>query len=379
MPLERVYAPTKVVWKGWPQDFRQFILKTTEWQASPGWPWKKHYPTNKDLFLFDGLNVDPGRVVMVEEAVKRRWNELLDGPVADPIFLFVKPEPHKLSKVEKRSWRLISGVGITDTIIDRILYGDWLNKLVEKWQEIPSKAGWAPQMGGYKWIAKAFRGKEPMCIDKSSWDWTVQKWHVDVIRALIPRMHFGVTAEWQKVLDNRLTALYHAGIPRFKTTCGCEFVQLVTGIQKSGMLGTIGFNSIWQFADHLAVGGGEDDLFFSLGDDTAQEAMARTDIYMDALKTTGALVKEVDFGFPLVFGGHQITEGRSVPSYRAKHAFSLHYLEDKVAFETLESYRHLYAMDEEFSEYLEQQTIRMFGPANVMSQQYLRDWYQALE
>jgi len=378
-PLERAYAPTKVVWAGWPTDFRKFVLKKIEWQASPGWPWKKHYPTNKDLFLFDGITVDPGRVAMVEEAVRRRWNELLDMPTADPIFLFVKPEPHKISKADKRSWRLISGVGITDTMIDRILFGDWLDNCIAKWQQIPSKAGWAPQMGGFKWITKAFRGREPMSIDKSSWDWTVQGWHVDVIRELIPRMIFGTTPEWQRVFDNRISALYHPGVPRFKTTCGCEFIQLVKGIQKSGMLGTIGFNSIWQFADHLAIGGDEDNIFFSLGDDTAQERLDFTDLYLENLKLTGAIVKEVDYGFPMKFGGHDMTERSSRPSYRAKHAFTLHYLERKVEAETMDSYRHLYAMDDEFSEYLEKQALSMFGPSGLLSRKYLRDWYLALE
>lgn len=323
--------------------------------------------------------MDTARVKMIEDAVVRRWNELLDEPTADPIFLFVKPEPHKKSKVEKRSWRLISGVGITDNIIDRILYGDWLDCMIRKWIEIPSKAGWAPQRGGFNWISKAFRGVEPMCIDKSSWDWTVQGWHVDVLQQLIPRMIFGTTEEWQRVFDNRIKAMFYPGVPRFKTTCGCEFVQLVKGILKSGGLGTIGFNSILQFADHLAIGGSEKSIFFSLGDDTAQESEQRNDIYLEALKETGALVKEVDFGFPLRFGGHDMHEGFCTPAYRQKHAFELHYLDTKVAFETIESYRHLYALDPEVSIYLEQQALKMFGPSNVLSRQYLRDWYLALE
>ncbi len=379
MTLEETYAPTKVIWSGWPKDFRKFVLDTVEWQSSPGWPWKSHYPTNKDLFLFDGVNVDPVRVAMVEDAVKRRWNELLEGPKADPIFLFVKPEPHKQSKVSKRSWRLISGVGLTDTLIDRILYGSWLDKCIEKWQEIPSKAGWAPQRGGYGWMSRCFRGKQPMCIDKSAWDWTVQEWHVELIEKLVPRMHFGITDDWRTVFANRMGALYRAGNPVLKTACGCEFVQLVTGIQKSGTLGTIGFNCIWQFADHLAVGGAADDVFFALGDDTAQEVVGNVEQYLRDLEATGSLIKEVDFGFPLKFGGHEMSEGGCKPAYRQKHAYELRHLDKKNAFQTLESYRHLYALDDEFSRWLEQTCLNMFGPENLLSREYLRDWYIALE
>jgi len=379
MTLEETYAPTKVIWPGWPVDFRKFVMSSVEWQSSPGWPWKSHYPTNKDLFLFNGVDVDPVRVAMVEQAVRRRWTELLEEATADPIFLFIKPEPHKQSKVDKRSWRLISGVGLTDTLIDRILYGGWLDNCIEKWREVPSKAGWAPQKGGFSWMSRCFRGKNPMSIDKSSWDWTVQRWHVDIIQQLIPRMMFGTTEEWQRVFDNRISALYHAGIPRFKTICGCEFVQLVDGIHKSGALGTIGFNCVWQFADHLAIGGKATDIFFSLGDDIVQEKVKDHDQYLKDLEMTGSIVKEVDYGFPIKFGGHSMTESGCIPAYRQKHAYELRYLDRKNAFQTLESYRHLYALDDEFSRFLEATCLTMFGPENLLSREYLQDWYYSLE
>jgi len=377
--VERQYCSTKVRWKGWPVDFRKLIVSNIEWNASPGWPWKKHYPTNRDLFLFDGFNVDPIRLAMVETAVRQRWDELLNGVVADPIFCFIKPEPHKVSKADRKAWRLISGVGLTDTLIDRILYGDWLEEMIKRWIEIPSKAGWSPQQGGFKWLAKSFRNKTPMSIDKSSWDWTVNEWHVAILEMLVPRMLFDLTDDWRTVFRNRMRALFHAGFPTFKMTCGCEFQQLITGIMKSGSLGTIGFNSICQFADHLAAGGEETDLFFCLGDDTAQEAVKDVARYLENLRRTGALVKEVEMGFPLKFGGHDIDEERSIPSYRSKHMFNLTYLDPELAFETIDSYRHLYALDPEVSGYLEKEALTNFGPSNLLSREYLREWYLSLE
>jgi len=379
LPLERVYSSTKVIWKGWPTDFEKFLRNSLDWDSSPGWPWRKHYPTNRDLFLFDGVKMDESRVCMVEFAVRQRWRELFDKPVADPIYLFIKQEPHKRSKVIKRSWRLISGVGLTDSIIDRILYGQWLDEMIHRWNEIPSKAGWAPQRGGYRWLAKAFKNREPVSIDKSAWDWTVNEWHVAILRGLIPRMIFGRTDEWETVFNNRISAMFDAGIPVFKTSCGCEFTQKVTGIMKSGMLGTIGFNSILQFAGHLAAGGQPDDIFFSLGDDTVQEGGCVNDEYLDRLRQTGALIKEIDRGFPIKFGGHEFDERECVPSYRAKHMFALHYLDERFAAETLSSYQHLYALDPQVSMYLEQQVLNMFGPTDVLSREYLRDWYVGYE
>lgn len=377
--LERIYSCTKVSYNGWPSDFGKFIRDSVDWNSSPGWPWKRSYPTNRDLFGFDGVAVLPERVAMVEAAVYQRWMDLTSRPVADPIHLFIKQEPHKKSKAEKLSWRLISGVGLTDSLVDRLLYGNWLDKLIESWPEIPSKAGWAPQLGGFKWLSKAFRGKTPVSIDKSSWDWTVNSWHVNVIKRLVPRMIFGRGDGWDSVFENRILALYGAGHPIFKPSCGCEFVQLVDGIQKSGMLATIGFNSIWQVAVHLAAGGTEDQLLFSLGDDTVQEKPRDLTGYVEKLSKVGALVKEVDVGWPIVFGGHKITEDVCLPAYRGKHMFALSYLDEKVGFETLESYRHLYALDDEVSPFLEQLVIRKYGVKNVLSREYLRDWYLAME
>jgi len=380
--IERVYVDTKVLWKGWPDDWDLFIRKSVDFNSSPGWPWKRQFPTNRDLFGFDGVKCAPERIEMIKAAVKQRWFDLTGGLKADPIHVFVKQEPHKRSKVEKKSWRLISGVGITDSIIDRLLYGDWLDKMISDWPLIPSKAGWAPQKGGFGWLCRTLRGKVPVSIDKSSWDWTVNAWHISLIRNLIPRMIFvgdEDREEWLTVFRNRMDSLYSKGVPVFKYACGCEFEQVVTGIQKSGCLGTIAFNSIWQFAAHLAAGGSEHDVFHCLGDDTLQEKPSDMEDYVAGLLRTGAVVKEVEEGWPIKFGGHEMTELESIPAYKDKHMFSLLYLDNAVGPETLESYRHLYALDPVVSRFLERLHLRLYGPRGVLSREYLRDWYLSLD
>jgi len=377
--LELAYQKTKIEYRGWPQDYAKFIRDSVDWNASPGWPWKRNYPTNRDLFLFDGVQCDPLRVAMVEMAVRQRWLDLITGPKSDPIYCFVKPEPHKISKVQKKSWRLISGVGLTDTLVDRILYGDWLDAMIKNWAEIPSKAGWTPSGGGFLWMAKTFRGRKPVSIDKSAWDWTVNYWHVSIIERLVPRMIVGRDSEWDYVFSNRIQSMFMAGNPVFKMQCGCEFTQLVTGIMKSGCLGTIAFNSIWQYASHLAVGAPPHSLLYSLGDDTVQEEMNNMQYYVEMLGKTGAEIKEIDAGYPIKFGGHTFDLGGCVPSYRNKHLFSMKYLEDNVMLETLVSYQHLYALDPNMLRFIQTVMVRYFGPTSILSQDYLKNWYLALE
>lgn len=377
--LELLYKSTKIEYSGWPKHFHTFIRQNVDWNASPGWPWKRNYPTNRDLFLFDGAMCDPLRVAMVEQAVRTRWEELKQAPKADPIFCFVKPEPHKKSKAEKKSWRLISGVGLTDTLVDRILYGEWLERLVKSWPDIPSKAGWAPSGGGYRWLAKTFRGRTPLSIDKSAWDWTVNFWHVSIIERLIPRMIVGRDSDWNAVFSNRIQSLFMAGHPVFKFQCGCEFTQLITGIMKSGCLGTIGFNSIWQMAAHIAVGADPTMVFHSLGDDTAQEMINPLNLYIEAIARTGAEVKEYDVGNPVKFGGHEFSETCCKPAYRNKHLYSLKYVEEKVLRETLDSYQHLYALDRDMLRFIQTVMVKNYGPSSILSREYLENWYEGRE
>lgn len=377
--LERMYAATKVRWGGMPTDWNSFICHNIDWTSTPGWPWKKQFPTNKDLFEFDGIRCSDERVEMVKMAVLNRWTNLLHFPLADPIYTFIKQEPHKRTKADKRAWRLISGVGLTDSLIDRILYGEWLDNLIDKWDEIPSKAGWAPYKNGFRWLTRAFRNKQPVSIDKSSWDWTVNDWHVKVLVSLIPRMLFDIDEVWRDVFGSRMQALFGSGFPEFKFGCECTFTQQVDGIMKSGCLGTIGFNSILQVADHLAADGSEEDLIFSMGDDTVQEMPYDLEGYISKLRKTGAVIKEVDVGWPIAFAGTHMSEDSSIPAYKSKHMFALLHLDDRYGKETLESYRHQYALDPKVSIFLEKLALDLYGPSNLMSREYLRDWYMAID
>ncbi len=230
-------------------------------------------------------------------------------------------------------------------------------------------------------MAKSFRMKQPMSIDKSSWDWTVNSWHVSVIEKLIPRMVLKHGDEWKKVFENRIKALFYGGYPVFKGNCGCSFHQLLTGIMKSGCLGTIAFNSIWQVATHLAAGGDPDDVFYSLGDDTVQESVKNLEEYLASVRKTGCIVKEVDIGWPIKFGGHEFDEKTCVPSYRGKHMFNLLHLDPTpvISRSTLDSYQHLYSLDKEPLQFLHNLVLDFYGPEAILSEEYLDDWYRKLE
>jgi len=354
---EDAYAPAKVQWRSpddWVDALTVFnISRYVDMRSSPGWPWKTFHTTNAEVFGWNGVQAQEAKLRMVKVAVMSRLNELKSGEArADPIYLFIKPEMHKRKKKENGAWRLISGVGLTDTLVDRALYGSLLDSTIEQYRRVPSKGGWSPQQGGYELVQRAF--VMPLAIDKSAWDWTVQAWHVDFLEQWIQRMHYGAPEWWASLLHTRLEALYADAV--FKPQCGCEVRQKCVGIQKSGCLGTLAFNSVWQYAVHSLArrraGLVDPGAFYALGDDTLQECCGwsseQVDAYLHQLAKTGCVVKESERGWPTTFGGHVIRKeagGQAcVPAYVAKHLFELRYLREEVEAETLDSYQRLYAL-----------------------------------
>ena len=75
----------------------------------------------------------------------------------DPIKVFVKQEPHKMSKIKQERYRLISGVSLVDTLVDRLLL-QWLaQNVVEHVGETPSRIMISSIVGNFKLILEIRR------------------------------------------------------------------------------------------------------------------------------------------------------------------------------------------------------------------------------
>jgi len=369
-------------------EFEQMVLETVDWTTSPGWPYRDSFSTNGELFGWDGVGVRPDRVMMMQEAVKQRIDVLRGDIEADPIYLFIKPEPHTKRKLDMGAYRLISGVGVIDRLVDEILYGRFLAKMVKNWEVIPNKAGWTPQMGGYRWVLD--RIVKPAAVDKSAWDWTMQGWIVKILEKLLVRlMKFrkirgsDVMEEYERILKNRFMALFL--YPTYKTAGGNVVEQRVYGIQKSGCLGTIGFNSIAQVALHLLAvirSVAPVPLPMALGDDTIQDIhqlkREEWDRYIEELGKTGCIIKEVEYRF--LFAGHEMFRTHVEPCYREKHLYTLIYAGGEELPELLMSYQFLYgySLDQDMRDVI-LELIRQYNPLQERSEAYIRNWYRGDE
>lgn len=303
----------------------------------------------------------------MKETVRARYDQLLRGELyADPLNVFVKIEPHKLKKDQDGAYRLISGVSLVDTMVDRIIFGDLAERVLQTSTQTPSYIGWSPIRGGWRNIIGKFGSKPVVCLDKSSWDWTVVEWMVDAFTQFVLGIAVNPPRWWKEMVRSRMILLYRDAVFRFQD--GTELRQGEWGIQKSGSFLTIIFNTVLQYILHvLADPEALDALMALLGDDSVQIKPEDLEDYIKRLEALGPIVKGCKTQHWVEFAGFAFTGLTCVPAYWKKHLFSLRYAENPV--ETLQSYQLIYAHDPVMFEYLTNELVR-YGPQHCVPRQW---------
>ncbi|APG75722.1 hypothetical protein 2 [Hubei sobemo-like virus 20] len=312
-------------------------LQRLDLNSSPGYPYLRQATNNRQLFTDVDGNWLPDRVEWCWDLVSRRLGNLSS---ADPIRLFVKPEPHSLKKMHDKRYRLISSVSVVDQIIDHMIFGDLNDLLIKNWHVIPSKPGWSFLHGGWKMMPP--KGKW-VAIDKSSWDWTVQLWLLEMVleaRLRLCRTTGELRNRWFKYAYYRFEQLYLKCV--FITSGGHLLRQLRPGALKSGCVNTIADNSLMQYLLHLRVVfqlGYSPGIIMSMGDDTLQQEPEDLQRYIQELQTF-CIVKQYE---RLVeFAGFRFDGMQVEPSYRAKHSFNLLHVDDAVLPDVAVAYSLMY-------------------------------------
>lgn len=314
---------------------------------------------------------DPEKLQDFKDAVWRRFHSLECGSmIADPLKVFVKTEPHNLKKLADGRYRLISGVSLVDTMIDRILFS-WLSRAVlEKSGKTPVRVGWDVSGGGWRELYNYFAGQTVTCIDKSSWDWTMQPWVSHALLHVIKQLMFNAP-EWHvRMIESRFRLLF--GLAIFRFSDGTQVKQVGTGIMKSGCYMTIIFNSIAQILLHvgatLRMGGDpQEGMPECLGDDTVQTTPKDLREYVTHLEKLGCKVKGVKLSSFIEFAGMQITSDRVIPSYWKKHMFRLRHHKDESFGEFCEAMQILYAHSPNAVEIFRSALVRKGLPQYLVS------------
>lgn len=306
--------------------------------------------TNREVFQYDPetQTISQERFLLVYGTLVERINSLFDSVISDPIYTFIKPEPHKLTKIQEGRYRIISGVSLIDNLVDRILFQKLVEKIMENLGRHPIAVGWNPIVGSQTFYAVMGHHDQYLSLDKSHWDWSVHPWLIEAVKKVLKGLVPLAPSWWSFLVDQRFEALF--GCPTWEFQDGSSIIQRQPGIMKSGCYMTIWINSIAQLLIHNYVSS----LLFIpktpiwvLGDDTIQVLDA--DLISPYLQQLRVLGFSVRFELTTIpeFCGFHIHRYYHVPSYIDKHSFLLRHLsrDPEIAESTLRSYQLLYCND----------------------------------
>lgn len=358
--IEQVLAPWRtngyvIGEEGWFEEEFERALNDLDPKASVGLSIMRAYGSDVGTALgWDAVSqtYDPNRVWVLREATRARMR----APEApDDILVFIKPEPHKLEKIKDERFRLISAVSLVDTMVDRIMFG-WLHRAVmSSVGQTPCLIGWTPYNGGYRYLTYRHAGEEVLCIDKSSWDWTVPGWLLVMVRELIEALCPGAPQWWREWFRRRWISLFRDAIFQFQN--GVRVQQPGWGVMKSGCYLTILINCLGQMILHalacMRLGIPFDWMWFHcVGDDTAQRPVKDLRAYIAIMENLGFVIKEMMQGKEFEFCGHRIASGRCVPAYTGKHVFKILTAPEAMLPDILAAYQWAYAHDDKVWDWL---------------------------
>lgn len=359
---------------------RQFLLALNDldMNSSVGCSAMKRFGTTvKGVLAGNTLigvhSLDPERVAILKDLVACR----LRGGDADPIRVFVKQEPHKWSKLRVGRYRLISAVSLTDTMVDRVMFGWLVRQILRSVGLTPILIGWSPVGPGSRLINNLFDGVTTRGLDKTAWDWTIQPWMLEELKNILKALAVGAPAFWLEWLDRRWEQLFRDAV--FEFGDGSQVKQQGWGVMKSGCYLTIILNSIGQLLYHVmacsAVGITRRLKYVVIGDDVTVEDFPEFEAYERFIIDHGALLKPSEpssvpefagFRFP-VYNGCRVFE----PEYLDKHVFKIQHTDVLELHDVLDTYQLLYAFNDDVLEWV-QGLLRKLSPARVVSLRSLR-------
>lgn len=350
------------------------VVRGLENSSSPGYPYCREKPTIGEWLGFDGVFYD-------EFQVERLWHEVqafLNGDKDSLYRVFIKREPHKISKAKTGRWRLIICPPLYEQVAWAMVFGTGNDKEIETVGEIPSLQGMKLSGGDWKHYVRLFNTRKMRYgTDKSAWDWTCH-WELiklDLeLRYRLIRGSAEVKSEWF-ALAQRLYegAFYH---PRLILSNGQVYEQMYPGILKSGCVNTISSNSHMQILAHILLCLRNNKpifpLPFAVGDDLLEGDNWLT---ADEWATIGVVLKEIEDDY--VFVGHRFPKtdrgGGPVPLYLAKHLFRFGEVASKDMEDYLDSMVRLYAHDPAVQALWRE--VAMRHDVNLPSEAYVKYWY----
>lgn len=338
--------------------------------SSPGYPYQKEATTNGQWLGYNGIEFDPIKLQRLWHDVKLVFADQLDYVLR----VFIKQEPHKMSKVDEKRWRLIMAAPLAVQVAWHMLFDHQNDLEIKQTYYIPSQQGLVLPRGGWKYFTRLWSNQGLTAgLDKSAWDWTAPAWALSMDLDFRCRMGRGDRiADWLKIAKILYRGMFDH--PTLMLSDGTLYRQLYPGIMKSGCVNTISTNSHCQVFVHLAVclsmNVDPNPLPVACGDDTLQHP--RHTHSLDQYARFGVIIKSVSD--TAEFMGHTFSMYGPLPLYWKKHLKKLHYIPDADLAQYLDSMARMYVHDESCFNWWELIARKLAVPLPLSRQSYLR-WY----
>lgn len=369
--MEKAYAPVR--WN-LPDDYLskeayEDALKRLDMTSSPGLPYLREAPTNKEWLGWNGVSCDPYKVERlwydVQLVIERKFETILR--------VFIKQEPHKNSKIAEKRWRLIMAASLPVQIVWHMLF-DYLNDAeIQNAYFIPSQQGVILVGGGWKQYTNQWEGKGlDWGLDKSAWDWTAPHWCIELDLEFRRRMGSGrFMAEWSGLARHLYSQMFED--PKLVLSDGTVWQQQTPGVMKSGCVNTISINSHCQVIMHLLYCLEKDVSIYPIcvacGDDTLQHPKHCDDI--EFYRKYGVIVKSASESREFV--GHEFTRNGPHPLYMAKHMKKVRYVSEENLAQYFDSMARMYVHTRYYD--IWEDLAARCGVPLPMSREAYRYWY----
>jgi len=182
---------------------------------------------------------------------------LLESGSCDPVYVFIKDEPHKQEKLDAERYRIISCVSILDTLVERVLYTLQNKAEIDHCDFIPFKPGMGLHDDGkkslFEWFLKCSDQYQPASTDVSAWDWSVTDWMLEDDATYRVMVAGGEGSGWEKLVYAQHYCISHKV---FVLPSGEMFGQTEGGVLPSGCFNTSPTNSHMRhiLASHVQIG-----------------------------------------------------------------------------------------------------------------------------
>jgi len=283
-------------------------IDDSDFDSTPGIP-LNYYGNKKGDWCEDRLSIillvlDRLLTMMTYNGKHSTGVDLVKAGLCDPIYTFIKDEPHKREKLDKNRLRIISGVSLVDNLVERLLFSKQNKAEISMHEEIPFKPGMGLHDEGleslFSWFQRLEKEYTLCSTDVSGWDWSVTDYLLDADLAYRKAFTKGCQA-WAKLAEVRFECLKYKV---FQFPSGEMYTQNHPGIQASGSYLTSSGNShmryILSILAQLELGIDEDS--FAEGCQMGDDALERYSTgLLEMYKSFGFTVKGVETMPPGIF------------------------------------------------------------------------------